>query len=550
MSYLVLARKWRPQVFEDVVGQRPITQTLQNAISQKRVAHAFLFTGARGVGKTSTARILAKALNCEGGPQINPCNQCTTCHEISSGTSMDVIEIDGASNRGIDEIRELRENVRYTPAKSRYKIYIIDEVHMLTREAFNALLKTLEEPPAHIIFVFATTEPHKIPATILSRCQRYDFKRIPLKEIIGSLKRIIEEEKVQISQRGLFSIAQESEGSLRDAQSLLDQLISYGGKEIRDEDVAEVLGLIDRKILNDTIEAISHRDAERCMEIVEHVYHYGYDLQHFCRELLQYFRNLILMKVSQHPEGLMELPKEEFEILKKQAETFQFDQLNHLFSLLLKGEEEVAQSTFPRVILEMTLIRMATLRPILPIDEILKKLESLSKAEHPTVKAIDEKFEELEEEEQPKEVIEEVESRTLERTADPNDSQKETLKGEESQKVREETWKRLVDFTRAKNPILGSFLALGNLVHMSEEKIEIGFEKDSFHYDRMTEKENRSQLESICQDYFKRKMKVIISPLDQGVVLKGRVVLEAGETAQNPLIQEALRLFNGRIVEE
>jgi DNA polymerase-3 subunit gamma/tau len=190
MSYLVLARKWRPQVFEDVVGQRPITQTLQNAISQKRVAHAFLFTGARGVGKTSTARILAKALNCEAGPQINPCNQCTTCHEISAGISMDVIEIDGASNRGIDEIRELRENVRYTPAKSRCKIYIIDEIHMLTREAFNALLKTLEEPPPHIIFVFATTEPHKIPATILSRCQRYDFKRIPLKEIIGNLKRI------------------------------------------------------------------------------------------------------------------------------------------------------------------------------------------------------------------------------------------------------------------------------------------------------------------------------------------------------------------------
>ena len=212
----MLARKWRPQVFEEVIGQRPITRTLQNAISQKRVAHAFLFTGARGVGKTSTARILAKALNCEKGPQINPCNQCTTCQEISSGTSMDVIEIDGASNRGIDEIRELRENVRYTPAKSRYKIYIIDEVHMLTREAFNALLKTLEEPPPHIIFIFATTEPHKIPATILSRCQRYDFKRIPLREIIGSLKRIVEEEKVQISQRGLFlycpGIGREYEG--------------------------------------------------------------------------------------------------------------------------------------------------------------------------------------------------------------------------------------------------------------------------------------------------------------------------------------------------
>jgi DNA polymerase-3 subunit gamma/tau len=550
MSYLVLARKWRPQVFEEVIGQRPITQTLQNAISQKRVAHAFLFTGARGVGKTSTARILAKALNCEAGPQINPCNQCTTCHEISSGTSMDVIEIDGASNRGIDEIRELRENVRYTPAKNRYKIYIIDEVHMLTREAFNALLKTLEEPPPHIIFVFATTEPHKIPATILSRCQRYDFKRIPLKEIIGSLKRIVEEEKVQISQRGLFSIAQESEGSLRDAQSLLDQVISYGGKEIRDEDIAEVLGVIDRKILYDTIEAIANRNSERCMEIVEHIYHYGYDLQHFCRELLQYFRNLILMKVSQQPEGLMELPKEEFEILKKQAERFQFDQLNHLFSLLLRGEEEVAQSTFPRIMLEMTLIRMATLRPILPIDEILKKLEGLGKIEYPTVKPIDEKLEDLEEVEHPTEVIEEMESPPLERAMDPNDSQKERVGGGESQKVREETWKGLVDFTRARNPVLGSFLALGNLVHMNDEKIEIGFEKDSFHYERMIEKENRTQLESICQEYFHRKIKVIISHLNQRVGLKGRVVLEVGEAAQNPLIQEALRLFNGRIVED
>jgi DNA polymerase III subunit gamma/tau len=546
MPYLVLARKWRPQVFEDVVGQRPITQTLQNAISQKRVAHAFLFTGARGVGKTSTARILAKALNCEAGPQINPCNQCPTCHEISSGTSMDVIEIDGASNRGIDEIRELRENVRYTPAKSRHKIYIIDEVHMLTREAFNALLKTLEEPPPHVIFVFATTEPHKIPATILSRCQRYDFKRIPFKEIVGSLKRIVEEEKVQISQGGLFSIAQESEGSLRDAQSLLDQLISYGGKEIRDEDIAEVLGVIDRKILCDTIEAIANRNSERCMEIVERIYHYGYDLQHFCRELLQYFRNLILMKVSQQPEGLMELPKEEFELLRKQAERFQFDQLNHLFTLLLKGEEEIAQSTFPRIMLEMTLIRMATLRPILSVDEILKKLESLGKIGYPTVKPMEEKLDVLEE---VGHLEEERESPPLKRATDPNDSQKERSGGGESQELREETWKGLVDFTRARTPVLGSFLALGNLVHINDEKIEVGFEKDSFHYERMIEKENRGQLESICQEYFKRRIKVIISPLDQGMVLKKQVVSEAGETAQDPLIQEALRLFNGRIVE-
>jgi DNA polymerase-3 subunit gamma/tau len=461
---------------------------------------------------------------------------------------MDVIEIDGASNRGIDEIRELRENVRYTPAKSRYKIYIIDEVHMLTREAFNALLKTLEEPPPHIIFVFATTEPHKIPATILSRCQRYDFKRISLKEIMDSLKRIVEEEKVQISQKGLFAIAQESEGSMRDAQSLLDQVISYGGKDIREEDITEVLGLIDRKILYDTIEAIAHRNTERCMEIVEHIYHYGYDLQHFCRELLQYFRNLILMKVSQKPEGFMEMPEEEFKVLRKQAEGFQFDQLNHLFSILLKGEEEIAQSTFPRIMLEMTLIRMATLPTILPINEILKKLESLGKAEYPSVGPMNKRSEETEETDHLMEVTEEIEGRVSEKTMNTTHSQKETLGGGESQKGWEETWKSLVDFTRAKSPILGSFLALGNLVHISDEDIEIGFEKNSFHYDRIIEKENRTQLESICQDYFQRKIKVTISPLDQGVALKGRALLEAGETAQNPLVQEALRLFNGRIV--
>lgn len=575
-SYLVLARKWRPQLFEEVVGQQHITQTLQNAISQKRVAHAFLFTGARGVGKTSTARILAKALNCEKGPQINPCDQCTNCQEVTHGNSMDVIEIDGASNRGIDEIRELKENVRYTPAKSRYKIYIIDEVHMLTKEAFNALLKTLEEPPPHIIFIFATTEPHKIPATILSRCQRYDFKRIPFREVIGSLKRIVEEEKIQISQRGLLSIAQESEGSLRDAQSLLDQVIAYAGENIRDEDIAEVLGLIDRKILNDTIEAIANRNVERCMEVIEVVYHFGYDLQHFCRELLQYLRNLILIKVSQHPEGLMELPEEELELFKKQAEKFQFDQLNHLFSLLLKGEQEIAQSTFPRTMLEMTLIRMATLRPILPIDEIMKKLEALENKELP--KGWKEEkpspalgrvihSENLERDKEKEEASPEKRERTsegkvFEKNEDSKDLEKEEDSGSTSPPIWEETWKGLVDFTRARNPILGSFLALGNLVHLSDEEVEIGFDKDSFHYERMLERENRNQLESICHEYLQKKTKVVISPLNQGMGSKGRVVFNKGEAArneldkrlekreeENPIIQEALRLFNGKIVD-
>ena len=574
--YLVLARKWRPQLFEEVVGQRHITQTLQNAISQRRVAHAFLFTGARGVGKTSTARILAKALNCEEGLRINPCNRCANCQEVTHGTSMDVIEIDGASNRGIDEIRELRENVRYTPAKSRYKIYIIDEVHMLTKEAFNALLKTLEEPPSHVIFIFATTEPHKIPATILSRCQRYDFKRIPFKEVIGSLKRIVEEEGVQISQRGLLSIAQESEGSLRDAQSLFDQAIAYAGKNIHDEDIAEVLGLIDRKMLSDTIEAIADRDVERCMEVIEHVYHFGYDLQHFCRELLQYLRNLILIKVSQHPEGLMELPEEELILLKKQAGKFKFDQLNHLFTLLLKGEQETAQSTFPRTMLEVTLVRMATLHPILPIDEMMKKLEAME-GKGPTEGGKERKIssasgrvihsEDLERDKEkgegsPKKREQTGEEKVFEKGENLEDLKKEEESRDALAQHWEEAWKGLVEFTRARNPILGAFLVLGNLVHLSDEKIEIGFEKDSFHYDRMLEKENRSQLESICLEYFQKKAKVVISALSQGIASKGRGMLNEGKAIpnegdrrlgnrgeENPLIQEALRLFDGKIVE-
>ena len=558
------------------MGQKHITQTLQNAISQKRVAHAFLFTGARGVGKTSTARILAKALNCEKGPKINPCNQCANCREITNGSSMDVIEIDGASNRGIDEIRELRENVRYTPAKSHYKIYIIDEVHMLTKEAFNALLKTLEEPPPHIVFIFATTEPHKIPATILSRCQRYDFKRIPLREIRESLQRIVGEEQIQISQRGLISISQESEGSLRDAQSLLDQVIAYAGKNILDDDIAEVLGLIDRKILNDTIEAIADKDAERCMEIIEYVYHFGHDLQHFCRELLQYLRDLILIKVSQHPEGLIELPEEELESYKKQAEKFQFDQLNHLFSLLLKGEQEIAQSTFPRTMLELTLIRMATLRPILPVDEMMRKLEALENRELP--KGVKEKNpsatlgkvvrpgapegDKQREQTPPEDGEARRERKIFEKTEVSGNFNKEEALDEVPPKDWEEKWKGLVDFTRARNPILGSFLVLGSLVHLSDEKIEIGFDKDSFHYERMLEKENRAQLESICHEYLQKKTKVIVSPLSLGVESRGKVVLNKGEAVrneserrsekreeENPIIQEALRLFNGKIVE-
>ncbi|MFN3477224.1 MAG: DNA polymerase III subunit gamma/tau, partial [Candidatus Methylomirabilales bacterium] len=245
MSYLVLARKWRPQTFDEVVGQRPVTQTLKNAILQNRLAHALLFAGPRGVGKTTTARILAKALNCEQGPTPEPCNRCPRCREITEGRSMDCIEIDGASNRGIDEVRELRENVRYAPALGKSKVIIIDEVHMLTEPAFNALLKTLEEPPPRVVFVLATTEPHKVPPTIHSRCQRHDFRRIGLQEMVGRLQTICSAEGIEVEKEALLAMAKAAEGSLRDAESLLDQVIAYSGQKVKLQDVVEALGLIE-----------------------------------------------------------------------------------------------------------------------------------------------------------------------------------------------------------------------------------------------------------------------------------------------------------------
>jgi DNA polymerase-3 subunit gamma/tau len=322
LEYLVLARKFRPQTFDDVAGQEPVVRTLVNAIGQGRIGHAFLFSGPRGVGKTSVARILAKSLNCEQGPTATPCNKCANCKEITDGNSMDVREIDGASNRGIDEIRELRENVKFAPAASKYKIYIIDEVHMLTREAFNALLKTLEEPPGHVIFIFATTENHKVPATILSRCQCYDFRRISLSEIAANLGRLAAAEGITVSPTALSWIAEAGDGSMRDAQSIFDQVISYAGLTISDDDVEDILGLADRKYLYRLSEAIMARNAGVCLMILEEAYLAGIDMKHFYSMLLKHFRNLLLVKIAADGISSFDIAPEQAEKLKNQTQMF------------------------------------------------------------------------------------------------------------------------------------------------------------------------------------------------------------------------------------
>mgnify|MGYP006194446063 CR=1 FL=1 len=378
MSYIVLARKWRPSQFDDVVGQGHVARTLKNAIEQNRVAHAFLFAGPRGVGKTSTARILAKALNCKnGGPTTTPCDACVSCVEIKEGRAVDVFEIDGASNRGINEIRELRESVRYAPNRDNYKLYIIDEVHMLTTEAFNALLKTLEEPPPHAKFVFATTEPQKIPVTILSRCQRYDFKRVGQQDIVEHLQKICASESIEAEKGALQIIARQAAGGMRDALSLLDQIISFSEGGITEQQVGEVLGVANRRQLFELSGAIIERDAEKALQILDDVNRYGYDLPVFATELVSHFRDLNVIKVVGNPADVTDLTDSEIEAARAQITDVPTNLLQRFFAATAEATQELSRSSFPKLVFEMTVVRLTQLEPLDSIDLLVDRLRAL-----------------------------------------------------------------------------------------------------------------------------------------------------------------------------
>jgi DNA polymerase III subunit gamma/tau len=378
MSYLVLARKWRPQTFAEVVGQPHVTRTLQNSIGKNRVAHAYLFCGARGVGKTSVARILAKTLNCLTPVSAAPCNGCSNCREITQGNAVDVLEIDGASNRGIDSIRDLRETIRYRPAKSRFKIYIIDEVHMLTAEAFNALLKTLEEPPEHVLFIFATTEPHKIPATILSRCQRFDFRRIPTQLLVEHLRRIASQEQVELPDGIFFSLAREADGSMRDAQSLLEQILAFSGEDLSGQEILDILGIVDRKSVHRVAAAVLEGDGRVCLEVVDDLYRRGIDSKRFCQQLCDYFRNLLILATGgRDAESLLDLPEDEIQLLRSELDKTSLESLHLIFQMVLKAEEDIRRSSLPRIMLEMLLLRLTQLPKLESLEGILAKLNFL-----------------------------------------------------------------------------------------------------------------------------------------------------------------------------
>ena len=382
MSYQVLARKWRPQNFEDIVGQDAAAETLKNAISQNRIAHAYLFAGVRGVGKTTTARILAKALNCQEGPTETPCNDCASCREITLGQSIDVLEIDAASNRGIDEIRELRASVRYAAARDRYKVFIIDEVHMLTTEAFNALLKTLEEPPPHVVFILATTELHKVPSTILSRCQHFNFRAISYGEILERLAIIASQEQIEIGERSLSAIARASEGSMRDAQSVLDQVISLCGREVDHEQVRNLLGIVPQQLLEDVTTAINDSDTKQVLVLVDQLLTSGRSPQEFVRELLSHFRNLLMVKIIGKDSQLVGVSPGDLESLEVLSTHFSEEDLTRFFQLLVATDGELRWSVHPRLHLEIGLVRIIQAKRLVAMEELLAVLPKADNTEN------------------------------------------------------------------------------------------------------------------------------------------------------------------------
>jgi DNA polymerase-3 subunit gamma/tau len=374
MAYKVIARKYRPQLFSEIVGQQHVTKTLANAITSNRVAQAYIFSGVRGVGKTTAARILAKALNCAKGITAEPDNECDSCKEIAAGTSLDVLEIDAASNRGIDQIRELREMVRYAPAASRYKVVILDEAHQLTDEASNALLKTLEEPPDRVVFVLATTQPEDLADTIKSRAQLFQFRSLTFQEIAGAIERIVKAENLNIEAGAVAVIARAAEGSLRDGLSLLEQAIAYSGETITDAQVRELLGVVAESVLDELVGAIETQSAERALGLVHRLIADGQNLQHFCREAIRHFRNLLVARVCGADSELVAAPSDERLRLGQQAEKFSEEDLTRFFNILLAIDDDLRRKPDPRLHLEMGLLRLINAQKLAPLEEVLAEM--------------------------------------------------------------------------------------------------------------------------------------------------------------------------------
>ena len=560
MSYIVFARKWRPKTFDEIIGQDHVAQILKNAIKSDRVAHAYIFTGPRGVGKTSAARIFAKALNCEKGPAPEPCNDCAACGQISESRSLDVLEIDGASNRGIDEIRNLRENVKFAPAQGRYKIYIIDEVHMLTAEAFNALLKTLEEPPPHVKFIFATTQANKVLPTILSRCQRFDFRKISTKDIVEKLSFISKEEKLQITEDAAFAIARAADGSMRDAESILDQLSSFAGKKIALEAVNRVLGTLGGETLFEIADAVAAKDTPGVLKMVDELAKEGKDISLVALELLEHFRNLMIAKVGKNLEELIDLSKESIKRLSEQSANFTIEDLLYFINVLSGAYDMIRRSNMSRIPLEMAVIRITRSGSIRSLGEILKEVSRLEEkiSENMRDDYVEKepgppgKEEPLRQPEQPEQ-------------QSPQQPEEETpvIEGDINLKRIEDIWLNVINNVKAKKISIASCLAEGEPVSCNGEVVMLGFAKrHSFHREVIEKAQNKIIVEGAISEILGKELRLQFTtiearrepnnaafedPAGEGAIPMDALDTEA-EHAKDPIVGSALDIFKGRVV--
>ncbi|MFQ6032858.1 MAG: DNA polymerase III subunit gamma/tau [Candidatus Zixiibacteriota bacterium] len=562
MTYLVMARKYRPQSFEEVVGQSHVTVTLINAIKAKRISHAYLFAGPKGTGKTTVARILAKALNCKDGPTDKPCGECDSCNEITIGRSLDVVEIDGASNNSVDDVRALRENIRYVPNKGKYKIYIIDEVHMLSDSAFNALLKTLEEPPTHAIFIFATTEPHKVPQTVLSRCQRFDFRRIPTPDLVKTIQTVAQKEKLEIDQDASYILARRADGSLRDILSLLDQVIAFGGEDqssalqgkVTKELVAQTLGLVDQERLFEITDAISQKDAAKGLSILNQLIDSGIDIPEFVNSLLQHLRDLLVTKVGQDSKILFDLSDTYIDRYKEKAKDFSEIDILRMIKIVADLNLTLKRATDPRIFLELALMKLMKMESAVNLEDVLNKLDQLQACRGEELNSGSSSL-------HPESVNYSAmlkEKRNY--VSDSSESGGDTAlteKGKISLSILKGRWKEVLEKIKKTKLSLWSLMREGELMSLEDDTITIQFQNGrNFHKKQAEKEENSSFIQKALEEIYGQSFQLRFELNPEKMTPSGgqdnsasKDQLDLSEAAKNdPLIKTIMDTFDGEII--
>ena len=545
--YQALYRQYRPKTFDQVLGQEHIVNTIKNQIQSGNIGHAYLFSGTKGTGKTSIAKIFSRAVNCLSPVDGNPCNKCEICKGILDESIMDVIEMDAASNRGIDDIRELKDKTIYPPSRAKYKIYIVDEVHMLTEQAFNALLKTLEEPPEHLIFILATTEPEKLPQTILSRCQKFDFKRIKTTDLTKNMDNICKELDISIEDRALKLIARNSDGSMRDGLSLLDQCISYKTGELKYEDILDILGIANTELLFELVNNIMDKSLEKALFKIDEIIQNGKDINQFIKDLIYHFRNLLIVKTSNNPMEIMDMDEEIIEKYIEQSKSMSIDYILKVLDILNSSEVQAKWATQPRIILEMAIIKIVKLEESMSLEERIEKLEKIiNSGEISVAKANskvtnDKSVRKPAVEPRPKKIIEEPKiTKELKKETEPSPIVDDGV--ELPFETIQKDWENVLQIVRDKRASTHGLLREGHPVSFLNNKLEIGF-KDGygFHKEAISREDNKELVEKIVSNYFSKNIVIDFIMADD--------FIEEESTTEKDSIQEVTDFFGEDIVE-